>query len=211
MIETRGLSFSYKGGNQFNFPNFQSSSEPTLIIGPSGIGKTTLLHLIAGLLLPTSGDVLWDETPIKSLSNKKLDALRGQLLSIVFQKTHFIESLTVTENILLPLQIQKKAKKKTDVIDLLKSLDIEQKANSKINELSEGEKQRVSIARALITQPKYLLADEPTSSLDDHNTEEVIELLKKQCLQRNCELIIITHDQRLKKHFSNTLNLSDHA
>ena len=211
MITTTNLEFSYDSGTSFKFPDFSTNQEPTLIIGPSGVGKTTLLHLIAGLIKPTSGEILWDGTSTNSLQGTTLDVLRGRDIGIVFQKPHFIESLSVLENVLLPLKTNKKEVNKEEVQSCLKSLGIEHKSNSKIKELSEGEKQRVSIARALLNRPKYLLADEPTSSLDDRNTEEVIELLKKESIQYGCQLVIITHDSRLKSHFSNTLNLENNV
>lgn len=211
MISTKNLEFSYDLGNSFSFPDFSTSAEPTLIIGPSGIGKTTLLHLMAGLIKPQKGEINWGKHNTRSLSSKELDKLRGKKVGIVFQKPHFLEALNVLENILLPLKTSNKNTSLEEINTCLESLGIANKSYSKIKELSEGEKQRVSIARALLNKPKYILADEPTSSLDDKNASEVIELLAEQSANYGCELVIITHDSRLKNKFSHTLNLEDNV
>ena len=135
-----------------------------------------------------------------------MDRFRGKNIGIVFQKPHFINSLTVKENLQLAQYISKKIDK-TRINSLLESLGIEDKANKKTLNLSQGEKQRVAIALAIVNSPKLILADEPTSSLDDLNCDKVINLLKDQAAKYKAKLIIITHDYRLKKHFKNTLSL----
>ena len=135
-----------------------------------------------------------------------MDRFRGKNIGIVFQKPHFINSLTVKENLQLAQYISKKIDK-TRISSLLESLGIEDKANKKTLNLSQGEKQRVAIALAIVNSPKLILADEPTSSLDDLNCDKVINLLKYQAAKYKAKLIIITHDYRLKKHFKNTLSL----
>lgn len=207
MIETKNLSFSYSASRTFAFENIQTKGEPLLIIGPSGVGKTTLLHLLAGILPPKQGQVIWDNTPIGALSSSDLDQKRGLEMGLIFQKNHFIESLSVLENILLPSQINHLKINAEHLSACLESLGIQDKINQKPNALSEGEKQRANIARALLHRPKYVLADEPTSSLDDHNTAEVVKLLKSESAKNGSQLLIITHDQRLKSEFSQTLEL----
>ncbi len=127
-------------------------------------------------------------------------------MGIVFQKPHFISSLTINENLKLA-QYLSPSKISGDAKKILESLNIEDKYQQKPNQLSEGEKQRASIALALINSPSLILADEPTSSLDDFNCNNVIKLLKKQANDHKAQLIVITHDARLKKHFKNNLNL----
>ena len=207
MIKTESLKFSYDGKKYFDFPDINlDSGENLLIIGNSGIGKTTLLHLLAGILKPESGSISVSGTDISKFSDTELDKFRGDNIGIVFQKPHFISSLTINENLKLaqylsPSKISRDAKK------ILESLNIKDKYQQKPNQLSEGEKQRASIAFALINSPSLILADEPTSSLDDFNCNNVIKLLKKQANDHKAQLIVITHDARLKKHFKNNLNL----
>ena len=207
MIKTESLKFSYDGKKYFDFPDINlDSGENLLIIGNSGIGKTTLLHLLAGILKPESGSINISGTDISKFSDTELDKFRGDNIGIVFQKPHFISSLTINENLKLAKYLSP-SKTSGDAKKILESLNIKDKYQQKPNQLSEGEKQRASIALALINSPSLILADEPTSSLDDFNCYNVIKLLKKQAKDHKAQLIVITHDARLKKHFKNNLNL----
>lgn len=207
MIKTESLKFSYDGKKYFDFPDINlDSGENLLIIGNSGIGKTTLLHLLAGILKPESGSINISGTDISKFSDTELDKFRGDNIGIVFQKPHFISSLTINENLKLA-QYLSRSKTSGDAKKVLESLNIKDKYQQKPNQLSEGEKQRASIALALINSPSLILADEPTSSLDDFNCDNVIKLLKKQAKDHKAQLVVITHDARLKKHFKNNLNL----
>ena len=207
MIKTESLKFSYDGEKYFDFPDINLvSGEDLLIIGNSGIGKTTLLHLLAGILKPESGSINISGTDISKFSDTELDKFRGDNIGIVFQKPHFISSLTINENLKLAKYLSP-SKTSGDAKKILESLDIKDKYQQKPNQLSEGEKQRASIALALINSPGLILADEPTSSLDDFNCDNVIKLLKTQAKDHKAQLIVITHDARLKKHFKNNLNL----
>ena len=207
MIKTESLKFSYDGKKYFDFPDINlDSGENLLIIGNSGIGKTTLLHLLAGILKPESGSINISGTDISKFSDTELDKFRGDNIGIVFQKPHFISSLTINENLKLAKYLST-SKTSGDAKKILESLNIKDKYQQKPNQLSEGEKQRASIALALINSPSLILADEPTSSLDDFNCDNVIKLLKKQAKDHKAQLIVITHDARLKKHFKNNLNL----
>ena len=207
MIKTESLKFSYDGEKYFDFPDINLvSGENLLIIGNSGIGKTTLLHLLAGILKPESGSINISGTDISKFSDTELDKFRGDNIGIVFQKPHFISSLTINENLKLAKYLSP-SKTSGDAKKILESLNIKDKYQQKPNQLSEGEKQRASIALALINSPSLILADEPTSSLDDFNCDNVIKLLKTQAKDHKAQLIVITHDARLKKHFKNNLNL----
>ena len=207
MIKTESLKFSYDGKKYFDFPDINlDSGENLLIIGNSGIGKTTLLHLLAGILKSESGSINISGTDISKFSDTELDKFRGDNIGIVFQKPHFISSLTINENLKLAKYLSP-SKTSGDAKKILESLNIKDKYQQKPNQLSEGEKQRASIALALINSPSLILADEPTSSLDDFNCDNVIKLLKTQAKDHKAQLIVITHDARLKKHFKNNLNL----
>ena len=206
MLETKNLRFKYDDDSELSFPDIKTSKENLLILGASGVGKTTFLHLLSGLLKPLEGEIDLIGTPISKFTRSEMDRFRGKNIGIVFQKPHFINSLTVKENLQLAQYISKKIDK-TRINTLLESLGIEDKANKKTLNLSQGEKQRVAIALAIVNSPKLILADEPTSSLDDLNCDKVINLLKNQAAKYKAKLIIITHDYRLKKHFKNTLSL----
>ena len=205
-METKNLRFKYENNLELNFPDIKTSKENLLILGASGVGKTTFLHLLSGLLKPMNGEIDLLGTKISNLKMSEMDRFRGKNIGIVFQKPHFINSLTVKENLQLAQYISKKSDKNR-IQSLLESLGIEDKANKKTQNLSQGEKQRVSIALAIVNSPKLILADEPTSSLDDLNCDKVINILKNQASKYKAKLIIITHDYRLKKHFKNTLSL----
>ena len=207
MIKTKGVEFNYDNQVFFKFQDINlKSSENLLIIGSSGIGKTTLLHLLAGLLESSSGSIKLFEKELSELSSHQLDRFRKNNIGIVFQRPHFINSLTVKENLELAQYIANKKDIKR-IENILKNLNIFDKSNKKTNQLSQGEKQRASIALAIVNSPKLILADEPTSSLDDVNCDNVIKLLKKQAIDFGAQLIVITHDSRLKKHFKNSIEL----
>ena len=207
MIKTKGVEFNYDNQVFFKFQDIDlKSSENLLIIGSSGIGKTTLLHLLAGLLESSSGSIKLFEKELSDLSSHQLDRFRKNNIGIVFQRPHFVNSLTVKENLQLAQYIANK-KDNNRIENILKNLNIFDKSDKKTNQLSQGEKQRASIALAIVNSPKLILADEPTSSLDDINCDNVIELLKKQATDFGAQLIVITHDNRLKKHFKNSIEL----
>lgn len=206
MIETKSLKFSYDGKFVFEFPNIKlKNGENLLILGNSGIGKSTLLHNLAGILTPQSGSIKIFGNDISKFSEIEIDKFRGENIGIIFQRPHFVNSLTVKENLQLAQFLGKNLE--GDIKETLRSLKILDKIDKKPNDLSQGEKQRVSIAIAIINSPKLILADEPTSSLDDSNCSNVINILKEQASKKNAQLIVITHDSRLKKHFKTSLQL----
>ena len=207
MIRTKELKFNYDNQTSFSFKDINlKTGENLLILGNSGIGKTTLLHILSGLLKSKSGSIELFGSEITEFSSHELDKFRRDNIGIVFQKSHFINSLTVRENLELAQYIADK-KDSNRIVNILKNLNIFDKINKKTNQLSQGEKQRVSIALAIVNSPKLILADEPTSSLDDDNCSDVIRLLKKQATDFGAQLIVITHDSRLKKHFKKSIEL----
>lgn len=202
MLQTNQLQFSYTGAQTMTFPDFTcKKGEQWLLLGQSGSGKTTLLHLLGGLLSPTKGEVKVGETSLKSMSTAALDKFRGKHIGIIFQKAHFVRSLTVQENLILAQQLAGVTIDKTRISDLLNRLNVGHKLHAMTNELSQGEQQRVAIARAIVNQPDVILADEPTSALDDENCEEVIQLLEEQAAAVGATLLVVTHDGRLKERF----------
>lgn len=209
MIKTSNLKFKYNNDNTtFKFPDITlSKNQNLLVLGKSGIGKTTLLHLLAGLLSPSGGSIEIDNVAIQKLSNKQLDRFRGQNIGLVFQNNHAVQSLSVMENLEARLFFAKKAISKTVINDFLEHLDIAECKNKKVRELSEGQLQRLGIAMSIVHHPQIVLADEPTSSLDDTNCKKVMRLLIEQADTNNANLIVITHDQRIKPLFNNTLEL----
>ncbi|MBT4297720.1 ABC transporter ATP-binding protein [Flavobacteriaceae bacterium] len=207
MLKTKEVEFNYDNQMFFKFQNIDlNSNENLLIIGESGVGKTTLMHLLAGLLKSNSGSIKLFDKELNQMSSYQLDSFRKNNIGIVFQRPHFVNSLTVKENLQLAQYIANK-NDNTRIESILKNLNIFEKSNKKTNQLSQGEKQRVSIALAIVNSPKLILADEPTSSLDDNNCSKVIKLLKKQATDFGAQLIVITHDSRLKKHFKKSIEL----
>lgn len=208
MLITRNLSHQYKGSQRFAFPEINcNGSDTLLVLGKSGVGKTTLLHILAGILPPTEGEVIVDGISLYEQKSSALDAYRGKHIGLIFQKPHFVQSISATENLSLAQSLIGQIVNKNKINGLLDQLGISHRASAKTHTMSQGEQQRLSIARALINQPKVLLADEPTSALDDDSCNEVISLLKEQASAAQAALVIVTHDQRLKDVFSNKVIL----
>lgn len=211
MLQTQNLTYTYAGGSPLTFPDFRcEKNEHWLLLGQSGTGKTTLLHLLGGLLTPTSGDVSVDGTSLPSLGQGQLDKFRGKRIGIIFQEAHFVKALTVGENLLLAQKLAGVAPDKNRAEELLGRLNLHDKFSKKPDQLSVGERQRVAIARALINRPSVILADEPTSALDDQNCQEVAGLLAEQANLAAATLLIVTHDNRLKERFAKRIEL-DHT
>ena len=210
MISIENLSFGYSDRKILSIAKMEvKDKQHLMILGKSGSGKTTLLHILGGLLNPVQGKVRIDETDLYQLSETKRDKYRGQHIGLVFQKAHLIAALSVEDNLLLAQYLSSSTQDKKRIAEVLKSLNLGEKRQSKVKALSQGEQQRVTIARALLNRPKLLLADEPTASLDDDNAMAVITLLKQQAEMNNASLIIATHDQRVKNEFDVQLNLNE--
>jgi lipoprotein-releasing system ATP-binding protein len=208
MIACQNLTFAYNSTKQFTFPDLQCPDRQTLLIlGQSGRGKTTLLHLMALLLRPQSGQIFINEQDIAPLSGAQAAALRASQIGLVYQRPHFVASLSVLDNLLLANYLANQKNQKQRAGQLAEELGFAEHLSKKTNQLSQGEQQRVSIARALMNTPNVILADEPTSSLDDENCENVVKLLQRQSAQIGASLIIVTHDQRLKDVFANQIKL----
>lgn len=208
MIKTQNVTFSYSAQQNFHFPDMECADGQTLLItGNSGTGKTTLLHLLGGLLQPEKGEILINNQNIQALTASKQDAFRGQSVGMILQKSFFIESLSVLDNVLLASWIAKGVKAKEKAWSILDNLGLKDHVNKLPHQLSIGQQQRVNIARALINNPSVILADEPTSSLDDENALIVARLLSDLAKEYQSSLIIVTHDQRLKTLFNHQITL----
>lgn len=208
MIQIANLAFKYAQGPEIKFPDFScKKGEELLILGKSGTGKTTLLHLLGALRKPTQGQITIGEEQISKLSSGQLDRFRGKNVGIVFQTSHFVQSLSVIDNLMLVPYFSKSATDKKFAMELLESLNLASKAKKKTTDLSVGEQQRVAIARALMNKPQLLLADEPTSALDDENASQVLKLLREHASDLKSSLVIVTHDNRLKSEISNAITL----
>ena len=208
-FQATNLSFAYDNGVKFVFPDVSlASQENALIVGKSGVGKTTLLHILGGLLKPQSGSVLINSESVYHDAPSKTDLFRGQNIGFIFQQNHLLAALNVFENIAIAAQIAKKHTPKADIEKLIHQLDLAEHQHKKPSQLSIGQQQRVAIARALVTKPALILADEPTSALDDENTHNVMQLLFSLAQQQNSNLITVTHDARIKPFFNQIITLS---
>ena len=208
MLLAKNISFQYPSGPSFQFPTIRcGKNEKLLILGESGKGKTTLLHLLAGLLQPTSGEIIINGQNTSTMSGAALDKFRGKNIGIIFQTAHFVEALNIEDNLIMPQYLTGLKQDRNKAKELLTRLNIADKGKKHPSQLSVGEAQRAAIARAVINNPPVILADEPTSALDDKNAAEVIRLLEEQANATGAALIIVTHDQRLKDHFANQITL----
>lgn len=218
-INIRDLKFSY-GHKLDSSPLVLSideleikSGEKVFLYGPSGHGKSTLLNILAGVLPVRNGQVEVLGKNLHNIGQSARDHLRGENIGYIFQLFNLIPYLTIRENIVLPCLINKKRAGKIDfhqqADDLIKTLGLSQFAEKKVTSLSIGQQQRVAAARALIGSPSLIIADEPTSSLDEFNTSEFMNLLLGEWEKRGFTLVFVSHDSGLKKYFPKTISLPD--
>ncbi len=205
----RNLEYSYSPGSTIRFPDFEClPGSNLLILGNSGTGKTTLLHLIALILPITHGEIEIDGQSVTELSPAALTRFRAQKTGLVFQQNHFVQSLSVIDNLLIANYFGRNKIQPDKALELAESLGISHLLKKPVYELSGGEMQRVNIARALMNDPSVILADEPTASLDDENCDRVFRLLKESAERIGATLIIVTHDGRLKSKTNHQIILT---
>ena len=215
MIQVSNLSFTYPEDDfKLRIPSLTiHEKEKVAIVGPSGFGKTTLLNLFAGILVPDSGEVSINHSVVNQLSDQERRAFRIANIGFVFQDFKLIEYLKVEENILLPFRINKKlnlsSEARNGVRSIANTLDIGDKLKKYPSKLSQGEQQRVAIARALINNPAIILADEPTGNLDPANKSRIKKVLFDSADRFGATLVTVTHDHELLKGFDRVIDFQD--
>ena len=211
LIKVKSISKEYKMGNQtvkaadkLNFTIDQG--ELVVILGPSGSGKSTLLNLLGGLDKPTSGEIIIDDENITTFSDKELTHYRAKEIGFIFQFYNLIPNLTACENIEILNDI---VDENINGEEILNQVGLSQHVNKFPSELSGGEQQRVSIARAIAKKPKMLLCDEPTGALDSNTGKIIIELLVKLCKSENTTVIIVTHNNEFAKVANKVIHIKN--
>ena len=185
--------------------------EFTAVVGPSGSGKTTLLNILGGLDDPTSGDVFIDKVRINALSGRQKTDFRMKNIGFVFQAYNLIPVFTARENVefIMHLQGKSKTERANRTKELLKSVGLGDRMDSRPVNLSGGQQQRVAVARALASRPKFILADEPTANLDSKSTENLLEIMEKLNKEENITFIFSTHDQRVVNKAKRVITVQD--
>ena len=179
------------------------------IIGTSGSGKSTLLHMLGGLDNPTSGTVIIDDKDISGLKGDELCIFRRRKIGFIFQSFNLVPSITVYDNIILPIQLDGKKPDKDHIDNVIETLGIESKKNVLPSKLSGGQQQRVAIARALASKPAIILADEPTGNLDSKTSQDVLGLLKTTGKKYNQTIVMITHNEEIAQMADRTIRIED--
>ena len=186
-------------------------AELVAVVGPSGVGKSTLLHLLGALERPTSGEILYAETALSTLNDAALAEFRNRQVGFVFQFHHLLPEFTALENVMLPLLIRRvpMGETRARAQSLLAQVGLAERLHHRPGELSGGEQQRVALARALVGEPTVLLADEPTGNLDSKTGEEVFELLRQINRERRLTSLIVTHNEVLAGRTDRVLRMLD--
>jgi putative ABC transport system ATP-binding protein len=209
MVTIEHLQFGYRGGaTVLDLEAFTLPAETNaLVIGPSGCGKTTLLHLVAGLLSPTRGTIEVDGQDLGRLPPAARDRFRGRHIGVILQQFHLLPTLTALQNLLVAQTISGQNADRAAALSMLEALGVGEFGAAYPHRLSIGQQQRVAIARALINRPRLVLADEPTSSLDDEACAVVADLLIGATHRQGAALLVATHDSRLRTRIARELVL----
>jgi putative ABC transport system ATP-binding protein len=214
MIALRNVQFAYpRGAFRLEIEALDIGREShAAIVGPSGSGKTTLLHLIAGIQRPASGRIAVDDVEVSALSDGQRRAFRSGRVGLVFQDFGLLDYLNVWQNMLLPYRITAALVIDRNVEargrELASAVGLSDKLKRNVNDLSQGEKQRVAICRALLPKPSVVLADEPTGNLDPRAKGQVLDLLFEQCNAAGATLVMVTHDHGLLDRFEQTIDFA---
>ena len=212
ILRATGLKKSYQELTVLDVASIDiTSHQVTAIVGPSGAGKSTLLHILGTLLKPSEGDIWIENQAISEMNDDQLATLRNQFLGFVFQTHHLLPEFTALENVSLPAMIGQK--KSSEYLpraqELLEFIGLKDRMNHKPSELSGGEQQRVSIARALINHPKMIFADEPTGNLDTKNALDIHDLFFRLKNEFGYSFLIVTHNPELAKMSDRTIEMKD--
>jgi len=214
-LHVSNLRFAYSAeGFRVHVPQLELAAGKALALaGPSGAGKSTLLRLLTGLLTPTAGKVSLGTAQMDTMTHEARRAFRLQHIGLVFQDFALLDYLTVTENILLPHQFRGAADAavRTKMLDLTQRLHIDRYLEQRVSHLSQGERQRVAVARALVHEPQFVFADEPTASLDPARGRIVVDMLLEDARKRGACLVMVTHDPNLLPLFDQTVRMEDLA
>ena len=214
MIKVEHLQFQYPDREfSLQIPELEiRAANSTAIIGPSGTGKTTLLNLMAGYLVPQEGHLQVYGSELTQMQETERRAFRIEHIGLVFQEFELIEYLSVINNILLPFRISPSLKLNNDVRQYAESLaeevGLRDKLHRNVKRLSQGERQRVAVCRALVTRPAVLMCDEPTGNLDPDNKHIILDYLLNDVLQRQTTLVVVTHDHQLLPRFQSVIDFS---
>lgn len=209
ILHLEAIRFAYRGGEEvlsLDGLDLEANGN-VLIIGPSGCGKTTLLYLIAGLLLPSRGKIVIRGQDLTQLTPAQRDRFRGSHIGIVLQQFHLLPSLTALQNLLVAQSAVGRPVDRAGALAMLSALGVNARPDAFPHELSVGQQQRVAIARALVNRPALLLADEPTSNLDDESCAAVADLLLGASQEHHTSLVIATHDSRIRDRFAMQIRL----
>ncbi len=216
IIEAKGIYKTYQETkvpvNALNGVDLQiEEGEFTAIVGPSGSGKTTLLNILGGLDLPTEGDIFIEGTNLSRLTSRQLIDFRLHNIGFVFQAYNLIPVLTARENTEFIMELQKVPKKerRQKALQLLEAVGIADKADHRPGQLSGGQQQRVAVARALASQPRFIIADEPTANLDSKSTNELLEIMAEMNRKYRSTFIFATHDQRVMDKARRIVSIDD--
>jgi putative ABC transport system ATP-binding protein len=183
--------------------------EQVVLRGASGGGKTTLLHIIAGILAPTSGEVIFDNKDIYTLSESGRDRYRAAKIGYVFQTFNLLDGFSALENVRLGMSFGKRKHDIHRAMNLLERVGLKDRMHHRPKQLSVGQQQRVSVARALANKPRLLLADEPTANVDPANQQLIISLMREVCQEESVALLMVTHSQEVSNQFSKVVNFEE--
>jgi putative ABC transport system ATP-binding protein len=209
LLACQSLKLSRPGGLSFSFPDIDlAPRDKCLLSGASGSGKSTLLSIIAGLLKPDSGSVVFLGQNIYVLPAPARDSLRGRSIGFIFQSFHLLPALSIADNLVIAARLGGTALDRRGAAEALEHFGLAHRAHARPDSLSQGEQQRAAIARAVLNKPSLLIADEPTSALDDSNAALVMDLLEGEAEKSGSALLVASHDSRLFSRFDKRVVLS---